>query len=229
MNIVQSFKDLNKLQLCIWLSSLSIILISFVLFKTNDYMTLITSLIGATALIFVGKGDALGQFLTIVFALFYSIISYDCHYYGEMITYAGMTLPSALFALVEWLKHPYKDNEVKVKELTRNNILFLFFSSIIATIIFGSILVYFNTANITWSIISVTTSYIASMLTILRSPYYALAYCFNDIILIILWILASLSNMNYIPMILCFIIFLVNDALGFIQWQMMKKRQDLLS
>lgn len=227
MNIILSFKNLTRLQLYIWLSSISLIFISFVLFQTNDYMTILASLIGATALIFVGKGDPLGQLLTIVFALFYSIISYQCHYYGELITYAGMTLPSALLALVEWLRHPYSQNEVKVKELTYKNILFLFISSIVVTIIFGYILIYFHTANIVWSIISVTTSYIASMLTVLRSPYYAIAYCFNDTILIILWVLATLSNINYIPMILCFIIFLVNDTLGFIQWQNMKKRQTL--
>lgn len=225
MNIIQSIKSLNQLQLTIWISSLCIIFISFVLFKTNDMMTLIASLIGATALIFVGKGDALGQLLTMVFALFYSIISYECRYYGEMMTYAGMTLPSALFALIEWLRHPYSQNEVKVKSLTYKDLLFLFISAIVVTIVFGYILVYFDTANIVWSIMSVTTSYIASMLTILRSPYYAIAYCFNDIILIILWILASMNNINYIPMILCFIIFFINDSLGFIQWQNMKKRQ----
>jgi len=72
------------------------------------------SIIGATALIFVGKGDAIGQLLTIIFAVIYAIISSRIHYYGEMITYVGMTAPSALWAMIVWLKNPYSTREVKV-------------------------------------------------------------------------------------------------------------------
>ncbi len=225
MNIIESIKHLNKLEKIIWIVSLSTLLISFLIFKTNNYLTIITSLIGATALIFVGKGDPIGQLLTIIFSLLYSIISFECHYYGEMITYAGMTLPSAYIAMICWLKHPYTKREVKVSTLTIKNIILLLLSSIFVTIIFAYILIYFNTAHIYFSIISVTTSYLASMLTILRNPYYAIAYSFNDIILIILWILATISNINYLPMVINFIIFLINDLYGFIRWQKMKDRQ----
>lgn len=41
--------------------------------------------------------------LMIVFSLLYGVISYTCAYYGEMITYLGMTAPMALFALISFL------------------------------------------------------------------------------------------------------------------------------
>jgi hypothetical protein len=59
----------------------------------------------------------------------------------------------------------------------------------------------------------------------MRNPYYAVAYGANDIVLIVLWILATVENPAYFPMIFCFVMFLVNDAYGFINWQRMKKRQ----
>ena len=61
-------------------------------------------------MIFNAKGNPIGQFLTIVFSLLYGIISYGFSYYGEMITYLGMTMPMSVFALVSWIKNPYKDN-----------------------------------------------------------------------------------------------------------------------
>ena len=90
---------------------------------------------------------------------------------------------------------------------------------------FYYILKAFNTANIFFSTVSIATSFIACYLTFVRSPYYALAYAANDIVLIILWSFAAIENMSYIPMIVCFILFLVNDFYGFVSWRNMYKRQ----
>ena len=225
MNIVKSIRGLSKLEKGIWISSLILIVSTFVLFKTEDYLTVLASLIGATALIFVGKGDALGQFLTIVFAVLYSIVSFQCRYYGEMLTYLGMTLPSAAVAMVNWLKHPYAEREVKVNVLHRKQWFFLGISAVIATAVFGVALEKLGTANLLFSVISITTSYFASMLVIYRSPYYAVAYALNDIVLIVLWVLVTREDINYLPMIICFVVFLANDIYGFCNWRLMKERQ----
>lgn len=36
----------------------------------------------------------------ILFSLLYGIISFTFSYYGEMLTYVGMTMPMAVFALI---------------------------------------------------------------------------------------------------------------------------------
>jgi nicotinamide mononucleotide transporter PnuC len=97
--------------------------------------------------------------------------------------------------------------------------------SLIVTVMFYFILKALGNANLIVSVISVTTSFVASYLTFLRSHYYAVAYAINDIILIILWILASVVNPDYIPMIMCFVMFLINDLYGFYSWRKMLKRQ----
>ena len=225
MNIIKSASDLTKIQKTIWLTSILLISASFILAGSSDYLTLAASLVGATALIFVGKGDAVGQFLTIVFALLYAVISFQCRYYGEMITYVGMTLPSAAVAMIKWLKNPYSEREVKVAHVNKTCWLILSISAAAVTVVMGKVLEYFGTANLLFSTLSVTTSYFASMLTILRSPYYAVAYSLNDVILIVLWVLATMENLSYLPMIACFMVFLVNDLYGFMNWQRMKQRQ----
>ena len=94
------------------------------------------------------------------------------------------------------------------------------------TLIFYFILKYFNTANLVPSIISVTTSFIAVYLTFRRSPYFALAYAANEIVLIVLWVMARVSDIRYISVVVCFIAFLFNDIYGYVNWQKMKIRQN---
>ncbi|MBO5747248.1 MAG: nicotinamide mononucleotide transporter, partial [Clostridia bacterium] len=179
-----------------------------------------------TALIFVAKGDVFGQVLTLVFAVFYGIISYSFHYYGEMITYMCMTAPIAAAAVVSWIRHLFKDsNEVEIATLSRRNVVFMWASAITVTVAFYFILGAFDNANLLVSTFSVTTSFLASYLTFFRSPYYALAYAANDIVLIVLWIMASLSDIKYIAMVVCFIAFFANDMYGFYNWKRMQKRQ----
>lgn len=207
--------------------SVGVILAAFFLFDRENYQTLIASLIGVTSLIFNAKGNPFGQILMIVFSVLYGVISYSFRYYGEMITYLGMTLPMSVFALVAWLKNPYqgKKAEVAVNRIGGKEYIFAGILTLIATIIFYWILKYFHTANLLPSTISVTTSFLAVYLTFRRSAYYAIAYAANDVILIVLWALASRFDPSYLSVVACFLAFLANDLYGFISWRMMEKRQ----
>lgn len=87
---------------------------------------------------------------------------------------------------------------------------------------FYKILAVFSTPNIVFSTISVTTSFFAASLTMLRSSYYAVGYAANDVVLIVLWILASIKEPRYLSVTVIFVIFLFFDLYGFISW---KKRE----
>ena len=191
-------------------------------------MTLAASLIGVTSLIFNAKGNPFGQFLMVIFSILYGIISFTSAYYGEMITYLGMTAPMAVFALISWLKNPYngKKSEVKVNRLEFKEIIFMMLLTAVITIIFYYILAAFHTANLIPSTISVTTSFLAVYLTFRRSAFFAVGYAANDIVLIILWILAAISDISYLSVAICFVMFLINDTYGFINWSRMQKRQE---
>ena len=217
----------SKTEIALWTSSVALIIISFLVFDRENYLTLIASLVGVTSLIFNAKGNPIGQLLMIIFSLLYGIISFSFAYYGEMITYLGMTMPMAVVALISWLRNPYKGNraEVKVGSIGRTEQIFMWITTIVVTVLFYFILAYFDTANLLPSTLSVTTSFVAAYLTFRRSPYFALAYAANDVVLIVLWILASLTDVRYISVVVCFVAFLFNDLYGFISWRNMKKRQ----
>ena len=217
----------TKGELILWGSSAGLILVSFWIFDRVNFMTLAASLIGTTSLIFNAKGNPIGQALMIVFSLLYGVISYTFSYFGEMITYLGMTGPMALFAFVSWLRNPYNGNhaEVAVNRLENKELVLMYMLTALVTLVFYFILDHFHTANIVPSTLSVTTSFIAVYLTFRRSPYFALAYAANDVVLIVLWILAAKEDISYLSVIICFVMFLINDLYGFINWKRMEQRQ----
>ena len=217
----------SKTDRILWLGSVFCVLFSFLLFDRSGLLTLTASLIGVTSLIFSAKGNPLGQALMIVFSILYGIISFSFSYYGEMITYLGMTMPMALFALITWLRHPYKGNRAQVAtdRLRPGEPALLVLLTAAVTVLFYFVLAFFHTANLTLSTLSVTTSFVAVYLTFRRCPTFALAYAANDVVLILLWILASMAESCYFSVVVCFVAFLFNDIYGFVSWRRMERRQ----
>ena len=217
----------TKFEKVLWVFSVSVILISFLLFDKENYLTLIASLIGVTSLIFCAKGNPTGQILMIIFSSIYGYISLSYDYYGELITYVGMTLPMSAIALVAWLKNPFKGrkSEVEVDKINKKDAVIMWVLTVIVTVILYFVLKYFGTANLLISTVSVTTSFLAVYLSYKRSPYFALAYAFNDVVLIILWGLAAMDDISYLSVIICFTVFLINDLYSFSNWIKMQKRQ----
>lgn len=228
MKISNQFAMLTKREWILWVSSIIIITVTFFIKSSGNYLTLVASLIGATSLIFIAKGMVIGQLLMLLFSVLYALISWNLCYYGEMLTYLGMTAPMAVLSAIQWIKNPYegKKGVVKTAKLSKKKIFYLIIMAVIVTWIFYYILLYFNTANMMFSTISVTTSFLAAFLTFLRSPLYALGYAANDIVLIVIWVLATMGDKEYLPMIICFIIFLINDIYGYVSWRKMEKDQE---
>ena len=220
-------KTLTKKEWALWLGSLSAVIISNILAGNVDLLTLAATCIGVTALIFAAKGNVWSQILMTIFCILYAIISWRFHYWGEMITYLGMSLPMSVWSIITWARNSSENgSSVAIQKLTPKHIAGLIILGMFTTLIFYFILRALNTPNIVFSTISITTSFLASALTLLRSSYYALGYASNDIVLIVLWILASFKNPMYLPVAFNFMIFFVNDLYGFISW---KKRETVIS
>ncbi len=218
---------LTYIDLIIWAVSAALVVAAFCIFDRHNYLNLAVSVVGVTALIYIAKGNPIGQVLTILFSVLYGIISFRSAYYGEMLTYLGMTAPMAIIALVSWLRHPYRGhrNEVEVNHLRLREIPLMLTLTAAVTAVFYPLLAYFRTENLIPSTLSVTTSFLAVYLTFRRSPYYALAYAANDIVLIVLWVLASIRDISNLSVVMCFTAFFINDIWGFISWAHMERRQ----
>ena len=219
-------KALSPLDYVIWSVSLIVNIAAFALTKWRDPLTFVSAVIGVTALIFCAKGHVLGQIISVVFAVFYSVVSFFFRYYSELITYAFMTAPIAILSVISWLKNPFGDSgKVKVSSLTKKKVTVMLLLTVAVTVAFYFILRALDTPNLAVSTLSIATSFLACYLVFLRSPWYAVAYSANDIVLIVLWVLATIKDLSYLPMVTCFAMFLINDVYGFICWLKMRADQ----
>lgn len=221
------YRYFTHMERLLWGVSMLLILLAYLLFDRQSPLTLTASLIGVTALIFTAKGNPLGQLLMVFFSLLYGVISWQFHYYGEMLTYMGMTMPMSLFALIAWLRHPFQGQlaQVTVARLRPGEPWLLALLTAAVTVAFYFLLRHFGTASLLPSTLSVTTSFAAVYLTFRRNPHYALAYALNDAVLILLWLLAARTHQRYLSVAVCFCAFLVNDLYGFLCWRTMEKHQ----
>lgn len=221
------WKELSVKEWWLWSISMLIVTVSNLVGGSFDVLTLAATWVGITSLIFAAKGNVWAQFLMIAFSILYGIISFRFRYWGEMITYLGMTLPMAVWSAVTWLRNPSagSKSEVAIRRLEKKHFLFLLVLSIVVTGAFYFILRWLETPNIVFSTLSVTTSFLAASLTMLRSSYYALGYAANDLVLIVLWGLAAAKDPVYIPVIINFMIFFLNDMYGFISWKKRERTQ----
>ncbi len=216
------FSTLTAFEWWLWGISALIVTVSFFFGDTSrGVLSLVASLVGVTALIFLAKGNVLGQFFIVIFALLYGTVSLGQRYYGEMITYVGMSAPIAIFSIVSWLRHPFagRRDEVAIHRVRKKELLCVCLLSLAVAVAFYFILRALGTARLWVSTVSVTTSFLAASLSFLRSPYYALAYALNDLVLIVLWTLASFSDLSCLSMLACFVVFFANDLHGFVCWK----------
>lgn len=227
MKLYNPFRYLTPFEWGLWALSAVVVTLSFWLGSDGSPLSLVASLLGVTALIFVAKGDVTGQVLTVIFSILYAVISWKQQYYGEMITYLCMSAPIAAFSVVSWLRHPYATDrsEVKMEHLKRREMIGTLLLTAAVTFVFYWILKGMGNAQLGVSTLSVTTSFLASYLLFRRSPYYALAYAANDVVLIVLWILVTVRDLSYLSMVACFSMFLCNDLYGFFNWLRLRKKQ----
>lgn len=201
-------------------------MLSQLLLGNTEWAFMVVSMVGISALIYTAKGHVMGPLIMILFSITYSLISLSYDYYGEAITYGGMTLPMSILALIAWVKHPSsQNNQVKTAVLTKREWLICGLYAILVTGALGIVLYLFDTPNLVLSTISVTTSFVAVYLTYKRSQYYAVAYALNDFILIGLWVYASTTHEAYMPLVVCFSLFLIYDIYGYIAWNRMSNKQ----
>lgn len=210
-----------------WLFSLVVVIGANLIGGSADPLTLAATVVGVTSLIFAAKGNVWAQILMIAFSILYGIVSWRFRYWGEMITYLGMTMPMAVWSLITWIRHPSEEDksEIRIQKLGAGQWIGCCVCAAVATVAFAFVLRALDTPNLVFSTISVTTSFFAAALTMLRSSYYAVGYAANDVVLVVLWMLASLENPAYIPVVVNFAIFFLNDLYGFISWKRRERKQ----
>ena len=222
------FKNWNLFEIIFLFCSLLVVSLCFAFGSDKNVFSFIVSLVGVVSVLTVAKGLVVAPFINIVYNILYAIISITQKYYGEAIIYSGLMIPICVLSIVSWLKNKNKDNSdvVDINKIKGKEYLYLAVATVVATIGFYFLLKVLNTNELIISTISLVTSLVASYLMLRRCSYYALGYILNDIILIVLWsIVVKNSGIGYLPTVISFCVFLINDIYGFVHWKLEEKKQ----
>lgn len=222
------FKSWNLFEKLFLLISLIIIIVCYFLGADRNILSLITSILGVITVIFGAKGLVWAPIINLMYNIVYIILSYTQGFYGEVIIYIFFMTPINIAMIISWLKNKSKQDEniVEVNKVSKKEYIILFIVTLFVTVGFYYLLKALNTSALLISTISLIDSFIATYLLYRRCSNYALSYIVNDIILIGLWSFSLKNNgIAYLPMILSFVVFLVNDIYGFISWKKREKEQ----
>lgn len=222
------FKDWNVFEIIVLFASLLVITICFFVGQERDFFSLVISLIGVVSVLTISKGLYFAPIIFLVFDILYGIISIKQMYYGEAFISFVLMLPIYAFSIITWIRNRKGESsrEVKINKIKTKEYLCLAIISLGVTVICYFLLKLLGTSQLIISTISIFTSVVASYLMLRRCSYYALGYMANDIVLIIMWTLVVInSGIGYLPMVINFLVFLVNDTYGLIRWKLAERKQ----
>lgn len=213
------FRDWKPFEIGLLVFSVVSIMFSGIICK-SELLTIATSLVGTFCALLQAKGKVLSQFVGILEIVLYSILSYQNHYYGEIIIDVLVTFPMFIYGVISWMTHKNEEtNTVEPNQISKKECLGLSLASAIGFVVLYYVLKYFNTSQLIISSVSMITSLIATYLITRRSKYSFLFYIGNDIILILLWGLPVLQgDLSLLPILIDPFILLLNDSYGLKNW-----------
>lgn len=196
----------------------AVVVTVFLLSKEKNILSFSCSLIGCFAIFTLVKGLFFAPILNVVFDTLYIILSFTQSYYGEALIYLCMTLPIDIYSCFAWKKGKSEDSAViNFNKIKKREWIFFWLGTLVTIIVFYFVLKALHTSELIVSTISFVTSAMAGYFLIRRCCYYSLAYCSNDIVLIILWSMSFIhGGISYLPMVINFSCSLFMDFYGFI-------------
>ena len=222
------FKGWNLFEILFLITSFLTISLCFIFLPNKNWLSYTSSLFGVFAVLLVSKGVVWAPIVNLIYGIFYITTSITQKYYGEAIIYGLVMTPLYIFSIISWLKNRKNENEniVKVNQIKGIEYLYLSIATIFLSIAFYFILKLLNTSELLVSTFSFTSSAFATYLMFRRCSFYAVGFIIDDIVSIVLWSLSVVNmGVGYIPSVLCFCIFLINDVYGFIHWKIEEKNQ----
>ncbi len=213
------WKDWTGFEKILLLVSVFLITASGIITK-SEILTIIASLVGITCALMQAKGKVISQFMGVLEAILYSILSFQNQYYGEVIIYMVVVLPTYLFGIYSWVSNKNKDTDTVIAKIfTKREWIVLLILNVILFVVLYIILQYFNTNALMVSTLSMLASLTATYLIARRNKYSFLFFIINDVILLILWGIPVLQGeISLIPILIEPFLLLINDSYGWKNW-----------
>ena len=221
------WEDWTTLEKCLLWAGIFFITLFSIIFA-SDHLTLFTSLAGVICALLQAKGKVISPLVGILEVILYSILSYQNHYYGEVLIDVFIVLPMYIYGVISWMTHKHKQTDtVEPNEISKKEWGILSLLSVVGFLVLYQVLKYFNTSQLMASSLSMITSLMVTYLMARRSHYGFLFYIGNDLILLLLWGSAVWQgDFSLLPILVEDFVMLMNDTYGLKNWSENQKKEE---
>lgn len=222
------FKDWNTFEKTYVILSFMLIIATNIL-ANGTIITTLYNICYIAGAILAAKGKVENYIFWFVGVFIYSIISFNQHYYGEIIINIVISLPLMIIGIIDWLKH--KDdvnNSIVINNLSIKEISIVLLSQFIMFFGYYYLLKFFNTEELIISSLSIVASVLAMYFEARRSELCYYSYLTNDVIILSLWLIPVIKgNTMLLSVVICPTLLFINDIYGVYNWKRLKKIQNV--
>lgn len=197
-----------------------------IIFKSN-VISFFASFLGILTALFSSKAKWYAYIVGIVQLVFYCTASYLSTNYGELLLSIIIVFPMYIYTLLTWKKNNDVNNNVVVNKLNKKEVIIVLASQFVLYFIYYFVLRAFNTPLVIVATFSILTRTLAVYFMSRRSPFGYLSYITNDIVSIVIWCIPLFNgDLSYLPIIINFVLSLVNDINAIFRWRRLSKIQN---
>ena len=220
------FKDWTLFEKIMLSLSLIIIVIIGIIFKSNLF-TLFTALTAVTTTMLLAKGKKEAYIFYLICIILYIYVSFDNHYYGEVILYLFLILPMCISSLITWIRHPNKEtNTVEVNSVSQKEKMIVYLSILPLSIGLYFLLKVFNTSELIVSTFTFMCSLLANYFQIRRNKMSFYFFVIEDVSLLLLWLIPIVKgDLSLLPLTINSTFNLISDSYGVYNWKRLEKIQ----
>lgn len=214
---------LKKLDL--WCIIAPIVMLVICLITKTGLLQAITSVTGVIYLSLIANKNKHGYLFSIVNVLFYAILTWKKGLFGTAIMNVVYTLPILVYGYIYWSKNQGKDKG-QIKIMRNSGKIKLIICILIVIVVCYLFSYYiFNLEHALMDSVVICLSLIGNILMARKYIEQWYIWIALNLINIIWWFIASISDSNSISIIFMYIIYLVNNIIGLMSWNNWKMKK----
>lgn len=229
-SLANFFRSFNLFETFFLTISLSAIITVSIICK-SDWLSILYALSAIFAMFCLSKSVFLAPVYLIISDSIYVIQSYCNGLYGESILNLFILIPLQIATAITWFRNKQKHSEIQINKLCWQEYLCIVLTALALVTPVYFMLNALNTNYIAISTATFILPIVSYYLTFRRSVVQFVAYIIQNLTIVALWLMpiiyGGVADTRLLPMSLTFVIFVVNNIYGYINWSRKYKKQKI--
>lgn len=202
-----------------WLLCATAVILGLSIYCKDSIIGIVSALSGIWCVILTGKGKRLSFIVGTVNVIFYSIISLDARYYGEVMLNLLYYLPMNFVGWIMWSKHlDSTTGEVKKTHLSFKGSFLTYGLTAMAIFVYGVFLKYLGGALPYIDSMSTVISVTAQILSVRRLKEQWILWIAVDAVTIVMWGINFVQGKDNMATLAMWVIYLINAIIMYFKW-----------